>query len=465
MNAQPPTSHLNTCSDSRPPPSPLTSSSPVLELFAAATAHAVRRVEALAEALRLDRDTFPDRLAEAVALNKMQSGVHRMDVGGTPFHTHREVLHRHGGMLSVMASEDFPGNAEEDEYLFLDRFPQWFPLVLQYLRTGVALVPDEDEGRAGLFREARYYSLEGLCRAVQLLQERLHIVGYLDGSCELQQQIYNAVRRSWEGKSLCHPDGDLPRHHGDFLRYVVSDEGLFVIDDFVVVGQGMVYDLKKWCPSAGRWETICTIPDGHFDFCCDSSCAVVHDRHLYTIAPDGVVKSFSMATGQWQRLPRLLAARRFAAACMVAGRLCVVGGNNPAEGLMRAAGEYVPDEQRRQYLPDMPTGDSAATAVAWEGKLLVTGAGGWYNAVLEYRPEARSRQEPPDMITARAECAAVVAGGDLMVVGGFDALDSLMGGDGHVRTVERYTRQSQRWEALPSLPETFWPLAAVVSRR
>ena len=77
-------------------------------------------------------------------------------------------------------------------------------------------------------------------------------------------------------------------------------------------------------------------------------------------------------------------------------------------------------------------------------------------AVVEYSPQGRSWQELPRMIMGRAECAAVVAGGDLMVVGG-------VVGHGPV-TVERYTRQSRRWEAMPSLPETFWPLAAVVSR-
>ena len=97
-----------------------------------------------------------------------------MDVGGAPFHTQREVLQSHGGMLSAMVSDDFSHDVEGDGYAFLDRDPTWFPLVLHFLRTGKALVPADAAGRGSLYREAQYYSLEGLYWAAQ---ERIIIPG------------------------------------------------------------------------------------------------------------------------------------------------------------------------------------------------------------------------------------------------------------------------------------------------
>ena len=180
MKPQPSPAHSNCPSSPGPQPSPLTPAGLAVEPFAAAAAQAVRRVEALAQALRRRRDTFRNCLAEAVALNAAQPGLYRMDVGGTPFHTHEEVLHRHGGMLSVMASDKFPGSSDEGGWSFLDRDPRWFPLVLQFLRTGEAWVPDEDEGRAAVCCEARYYSLEVLC---QVAQPRRRVVAIVHRGC------------------------------------------------------------------------------------------------------------------------------------------------------------------------------------------------------------------------------------------------------------------------------------------
>ena len=150
----------------------------LLEQLGADTAQVVQQVETLALSLSMGRQAFRESLAEATALNDAQTGLYRMDVGGAPFHTRTEVLHRHGGMLSAMASDDFSHDVEGDGYTFLDRDPTWFPLVLQFLRTGVALLPDHAEGRAAVFREAQYYSLEWLCQEARPLQERIIVMGF-----------------------------------------------------------------------------------------------------------------------------------------------------------------------------------------------------------------------------------------------------------------------------------------------
>ena len=87
------------------------------------------------------REAFSEGLTEAAALNNAQRAPYQMDVGGAPFHTRTEVLHRHEGMLSAMASDDFSQDVEGGGCSFLDRDPTWFPLVLHFMRTGATPPP------------------------------------------------------------------------------------------------------------------------------------------------------------------------------------------------------------------------------------------------------------------------------------------------------------------------------------
>ena len=73
-----------------------------------------------------------------------------------------------------MSSENFSNNLD---HMFLDRDPTWFPLVLHFLRTGDALLPECTEERRAVFREAQYYSLHGLCQAARKRPERIIVIG------------------------------------------------------------------------------------------------------------------------------------------------------------------------------------------------------------------------------------------------------------------------------------------------
>ena len=53
------------------------------------------------------------------------------------FHTRQRGLQAaDGGMLTVLASDDFAASGDARGYTFLDRDSRWFPLVLSYLRGG-----------------------------------------------------------------------------------------------------------------------------------------------------------------------------------------------------------------------------------------------------------------------------------------------------------------------------------------
>ena len=226
-------------------------------------------------------------------------------------------------------------------------------------------------------------------------------------------------------------------------------------------------ELCKFRPSSGDWDTVGPVPatviqmlssQGYF--------SVLHGGHLYIF--EGGTRngqSYSVATGEWKALPPLLTARGLAAACVVDGRLCVVGGCDGNQ-ILSSAEEYIAAEQRWQSLPDTPLPVAGAAAVEWQGKLLVIGGyvlrGASSAAVQEYDLVSRNWRQLPSLIDARVEPAAVVFGGDVMVMGGYEVRT---GQWQPLRTVERYNRQSQCWEAMPSMTEAlYWPQGFVVNR-
>ena len=418
-----------------------------LEQFGTAAAQVLQHVEALGQHLFLCRQAFSEGLAEAAALNNAQLALYQMDVGGAPFHTCTEVLHRHESMLSAMASDDFSRDLEGGGCAFLDRDPKWFPLVLHFMRTGAALLPEDAEGRAAVLREAQYYSLEGLCRLLQPLQERLIVMGALPLNLHLGPttcQMYDPLRDSWERMEV--DMGHLPANSD----YCAGDGCIFAWAPYRDRPRGAV---SRFDPSAGSWEDIAhatPIMDFCWTFACDNG-------QLYGTFDDRV-QSLNVSTGQWKEFPLLSENRYAATPCVVDGRLFIIGGDTAS------VEEYVALEQRWVSVPDMPRAVTGAAAVALDGKLLVIGGTSGpdgnnrlRSAVVEYDPGDRSWKELPSLLTARAFCTAVVLGGDVVVMGGSND-------DGVSVLVDRYNRQSQCWEAMASQPVTFLSSAAAVIR-
>ena len=73
------------------------------------------------------------------------------------------LLRDSSSMLAVMFSGRFPLVKGEDDAYFIDRDPTYFRYILNHLRNdGSAVVPETDEGREDLLKEAYYYQLTGL---------------------------------------------------------------------------------------------------------------------------------------------------------------------------------------------------------------------------------------------------------------------------------------------------------------
>jgi len=87
-----------------------------------------------------------------------------LDVGGTRFDTSRQTLVKDpNSMLAKMfdpESKMKPGLLRNGAY-FLDRDPEWFRIILNYLRNGILLVETTKELMA-ILTESRYFGLSGL---------------------------------------------------------------------------------------------------------------------------------------------------------------------------------------------------------------------------------------------------------------------------------------------------------------
>ena len=159
------------------------------------------------------------------------------------------------------------------------------------------------------------------------------------------------------------------------------------------------------------------------------------------------VQSLNVSTGHWGALPPLPSRRR---------------GHWPlCSGRPLVRRRHVAVERWWLSAPGMPREVWYAAAVAFEGKLLVTGGSDkafeCLSAVLGYNPGDGSWKELPGLLTARYNCAVTVLEGDVVVVGGRQASGFAFG---RTQSVERGNCRLQCWGAMPSLPGQplrIWP--------
>ena len=243
------------------------------------------------------------------------------------------------------------------------------------------------------------------------------------------------------------PSDEDQREGHQHSSFCAGDKCLFALERGTSQHAGSV---SKFCPAAGSWERIASsnpIPSQTLGW-------AYHSGHLYGTHRN-TVQSLNVSTGQREALPPISTSRRYATLCVVDGRLFVIGGGRAS------VEEYVAMERRWVSVPDMPRAVTGAAAVALDGKVLVIG--GWDSSpcfplttVLEINLGNRSWKPLPSLLTARAFCTVTVLEGDVVVIGG-DGLS-----DKTLKSVERYNRRLQCWEAMPSLTDPSFESAAVV---
>ena len=68
----------------------------------------------------------------------------RLNVGGTKYITAKSTLQKYPqSMLGAMFRENFPLLTDEDGYYFIDRCGHIFQYILQFLRCGRLVLPEE----------------------------------------------------------------------------------------------------------------------------------------------------------------------------------------------------------------------------------------------------------------------------------------------------------------------------------
>ena len=92
----------------------------------------------------------------------------KLNVGGQIFlTTKRTLLSEPNSMLANMFSGEFsPGAKDELGAYMIDRTPEYFKPILNYLRTK-ELIMDQNISKNGVLAEARYFGIQGLVDQIE----------------------------------------------------------------------------------------------------------------------------------------------------------------------------------------------------------------------------------------------------------------------------------------------------------
>ena len=141
------------------------------------------------------RTAFAKRHRQAADLNRNQTQMACLDVGGARFHTQRAVLTGAGGgqhegeehFFGALMAGGFVCEEDDNGYIFIDRDPTLFVPLLEYLRDGELWVPRDR--RLALLREARYFGMRRLGGHMRR-PTRQYLLALKSGSI----QVYNGDR-------------------------------------------------------------------------------------------------------------------------------------------------------------------------------------------------------------------------------------------------------------------------------
>ncbi|KAK3749974.1 hypothetical protein QZH41_008463, partial [Actinostola sp. cb2023] len=135
----------------------------------------------------------------------------KLNVGGQVFTTSLQTLTKDAGsMLHAMFSGRFDTKPAEDGSYFIDRDGTCFRYILNYLRTGKLILPDDKLIREEVLEEAKFYQVQGIVEKLERYsqsvilspEQRLWLieaVGKLDGNYSL---LYRASVNGWSSANF-----------------------------------------------------------------------------------------------------------------------------------------------------------------------------------------------------------------------------------------------------------------------
>lgn len=125
------------------------------------------------------------------AIQEYQDQNIKLNVGGTIFEVAKSTLMKEkDSMLSIMFSGRFPLVKGEDQAYFIDRDPTYFRFILNYLRDdGSLTIPDTNEGREDLLKEAYFYQLVGLIALLTGTFSPMYAVNLVSGRIVREKEL------------------------------------------------------------------------------------------------------------------------------------------------------------------------------------------------------------------------------------------------------------------------------------
>ena len=378
------------------------------------------------QSLAINKRRFVEAQEDVETINTSQADCEYVDVGGTRFHVRSAVLRGRGDhFFSLWLSGAFVSERERDGSLFIDRDPEHFALVLQYLRQGTAHAP---RAWAGLQREANFYGLSDLSRAVGV---RPYLTTLPRGPGPVH--VYDVQSDVWRPvPSLASPPGgnalSLACWSGHTMAVVYRPDGLY---------------LDMLNPISLAWETLAPIPA---NLLVQLVQLVGAGPQLFCSLPgDGLVMLYgrNRSGRHWEHLPRMASMRVDFGVCALGCDLVAVGGRNGGSWALCTVEKFSCSDWRWESLPDMKRERCYPGVGMWRGKVIV--AGGLnpqlntLRSVEAFDLDTGHWQEMASLVSSHIRPTVVVFAENLMVIG-IKSNGSL--------SVEQYDCGAQLWRVV-----------------
>eukprot|EP01098_Paradermamoeba_levis_P016043 TRINITY_DN8440_c0_g3_i2.p1 TRINITY_DN8440_c0_g3~~TRINITY_DN8440_c0_g3_i2.p1 ORF type:complete len:368 (+),score=72.13 TRINITY_DN8440_c0_g3_i2:407-1510(+) len=125
------------------------------------------------EILRQEWERLNQEKNQMDALGAQQNSQVRLNVGGSLFDTSLDTLLKYkNSLLATMFSGKYALKKDANGAYFIDRDGTYFRYILNYLRDGEVILPEEKKIKLELLNEARFFQITGLVQQIERGEER-----------------------------------------------------------------------------------------------------------------------------------------------------------------------------------------------------------------------------------------------------------------------------------------------------
>jgi len=159
---------------------------------------AKEKIDSLNEQLKQEKETF-ENLKEKLCTTHFPNQV-VLNIGGKKFSTSIDTLKKDGNnFFGAMFSGLHEVTPDKDGTYFIDRDGKHFRIILNYLRTGELLFPEDDKIlKKELLKEVEFYQIEGI---LELLKPQTSTITFPDSSILEGRSNFCETLNQWVGGS------------------------------------------------------------------------------------------------------------------------------------------------------------------------------------------------------------------------------------------------------------------------